>query len=163
MEYSTDKISTPFGVSHNNKIKNTTKLSFPSKEYILLLRAIDTIPIDISNLYKYLPPNLNIIYNNVWTLKSLQEINISNKDLSYIDLGIMYAGMGWYYVISIDKDTKKYFVRIDGGSNGYDVEDNEKFFKNKAFRPSTDKLYSSMIYLLDLDEYKLRDCAHSSE
>lgn len=163
MEYRSDSISTPFGVYHRNKVENPKKLSFPSQEYIVLSRTLDNIPADMADLYQYLPPNLNIVYDEVWTLKSLQEMNNSNRDLSYIDLGIMYGGMGWYYAISIDKNTKRYFVRLDGGSNGYDVEDNEKYFKNTAFRPSTDKLYSNILYLLKLDEDKLRDCAHSSE
>lgn len=53
------------------------------------------------------------------------------------DLALQYEGMGWVYVLTLDRESGQYFVRMDGGSNGYDRLNNERFFQ--AYRPSSRK------------------------
>lgn len=52
--------------------------------------------------------------------------------MDYVDIGMSYAGMGHSWVLSWHKEERKYFIRMDGGSNIYDVKDNyERYVINK--------------------------------
>jgi hypothetical protein len=46
------------------------------------------------------------------------------------DLALKYHGMGWVYLLALDTVTGKYFIRMDGGSSGWDRDANWKFYKN---------------------------------
>lgn len=48
--------------------------------------------------------------------------NVGQKD--FLDVGMCYAGMGYCFVLAWHKKQEKFFFRMDGGSNGYDVEYN---------------------------------------
>lgn len=51
------------------------------------------------------------------------------------DLALQYEGMGWVYVLTLDRESGNYFIRMDGGANGYDRDANAKFFQ--TYRPSS--------------------------
>ena len=72
-----------------------------------------------------------------FTIMNLEKIR-SQKDAysGFIDIGVRYAGMGHVIVLSLDMETGKMFLRMDGGSNGFDREDNWRFYQNK--KPSVD-------------------------
>ena len=46
----------------------------------------------------------------------------------WIDLGMVYSGMGYWHALSWDKVTKKAFIRLDGGSSGHDRHYNREFY-----------------------------------
>ena len=110
---------------------------------------IDNNNIDIINKFKMLglPMNLNdffinnqaynkeIYINNITFLsikKILELVNIYNNDniSNIIDLGFIYEGMGWIKVIYYNTKFNKLFLRMDGGSNGYDRLHNYNDMKN---------------------------------
>lgn len=64
---------------------------------------------------------------NWMSLKAIWErLQVYRKEgqQSIIDLAYRYAGMGWINVLSMDVKTGKFFYRADGGSSGYDREEN---------------------------------------
>ena len=80
----------------------------------------------------------NFIQNNEFTIFTMDQIltriEYTGKNYGYtrlIDVGLAYAGMGYYVVLSWDRTKHKYFFRFDGGSNGIDRQINEKFFLTK--------------------------------
>ena len=58
-------------------------------------------------------------------------------------LGSMYDGMGWYNVFGIsshpDHKETQFFFLLDGGSNYFDRNGNEKFFRSN--HPSKNQLF----------------------
>jgi hypothetical protein len=90
-------------------------------------------------VYAYLGLNTEndeLVYNN-YTFLSLTNIS---KELDrqkkygqnkFVDIGMRYAGMGHCFVLSWHKIERKFFIRLDGGANGYDVQYNHtKFIEN---------------------------------
>jgi hypothetical protein len=66
--------------------------------------------------------------------KIISRLEYTGKNYGHtrlIDIGMSYAGMGHYHVLSWDRIEQKYFYRLDGGSNGYDRQANEEFFLTK--------------------------------
>jgi hypothetical protein len=53
------------------------------------------------------------------------------------DIFITYAGMGWVYVFYYIPKTGMFAQRMDGGSNGYDRQDNYNRFKSDEFDPTS--------------------------
>lgn len=48
-------------------------------------------------------------------------LEVSEKR-KFIDIGYFYDGMGWVNIISWNPENKSVFIRLDGGSNGVDVD-----------------------------------------
>ena len=73
---------------------------------------------------------------NDWCILSLNDVCSDYElmreytDNKIIDFARLYIGMGHYYMCAYDSNTYSYFVRRDGGSNGYDREINFNFFCN---------------------------------
>ena len=74
---------------------------------------------------------------------------ISNEPIYYkgskiYSLASLYDGIGSYVILSVslseDNQLKPFFFRLDGGSNGYDRELNENYFKH--FIPPKNKMLS---------------------
>ena len=107
------------------------------------LSIIENNNVDIINEFKILGLEKNIndffldheaynkeIYINNITFFSISKIldlykcykndNITN----IIDIGFIYQDMGWIKVIYYNTKFNKLFLRMDGGSNGYDRLDN---------------------------------------
>ena len=61
-----------------------------------------------------------------------------------LDIAIQYAGMGHIEVLTMDKDTKEFFVRSDGGSNDFERED--YFEKYKTMKPTESGDYEMMTF-----------------
>lgn len=70
------------------------------------------------------------VYIGDWTFMSLNKCLENYKDYcdndqnSLFDIAYIYAGMGHIKVIACDLNNHLLFERPDGGSNGYDREDN---------------------------------------
>lgn len=82
-----------------------------------------------------------------FTIMDLKKIE-SQKDTysGFIDIGVRYAGMGHVIVLSLDMESGKLFLRMDGGSNGFDREDNWRFYQNK--KPSVD--FKKNLFTMDV-------------
>jgi hypothetical protein len=72
------------------------------------------------------------------TLISLKTIKKNcNEHIQYgqnyfVDLGMKYAGMGYCYILAWNVEEQKFFFRMDGGSNYFDVEYNyRRYIKSK--------------------------------
>lgn len=96
------------------------------------------IPKELTYLYLGLKNQEDSIIYQDFTFLNLNSINKYAKEMrqddqeEYIDIAVSYIGMGHYWVVSWHKDQRKYFIRMDGGSNGYDAKDNyERYVKNK--------------------------------
>lgn len=59
----------------------------------------------------------------------------ANDQHCICDIALRYEGMGWVEVLALDTESGKYFVRLDGGSNGYDRQFNWDYYK--TYRPSS--------------------------
>jgi len=72
------------------------------------------------------------IYIGEWTImtlnRSLEQYKdyCDNNQRGVFDIGFTYCGMGHIMVISCDLNNHLLFKRRDGGSNGYEREDNYK-------------------------------------
>jgi hypothetical protein len=66
------------------------------------------------------------------------------KETKMYSLGFCYDGMGWYNVLTVsllpENIEKPFFFRLEGGSNGYDRENNLQFFKKN--QPPKHKMFN---------------------
>ena len=80
-------------------------------------------------------PNIEV-YIGKWTIISLnnalERYNQYSKDgqKQIFDIGFQYHGMGWIKVLSCDLNNHLLFYRFDGGSNGWDRDNNYKKILN---------------------------------
>ena len=107
---------------------------------------------------------LRILY---CSLKTDQESNISGltflklKEIenrfenynNFFDIGVIYARMGHVIVLSFVPSVKKLFFRYDGGSNGYEREDNYNYYHN--YDPLEEKSIENDRYGFGLTVHKL--------
>lgn len=66
-----------------------------------------------------------IITENGWTLFSIEQIfdrYKNDKDKLWIDIGIVYQGLGHVLTLRMDIRNGELFMQPDGGSNGYERE-----------------------------------------
>ena len=107
---------------------------------------------NIKLIYQLLGDNEKEIYIGDWTLMSINEaikiyknycLNGQNK---IFDIGYRYMGMGHIEMISCDLDTHLLFYRPDGGSNGWDREDNFKKVLDKGADPYEKFFFSKWFY-----------------
>lgn len=154
------------------KVLNKCKISFAnhsSTQLPFFFRDINQVDFieNTNNIERYnIPESLNRniklifqllgdpekeIYIGGWTIMSLKECTeryneLSKKDRKDVfDIGYRYMGMGHIEMISCDLNNHLLFYRPDGGSNGWDRQDNynnlinngannyEKFFFGKWF------------------------------
>ena len=61
-----------------------------------------------------------------------------DKTLFNLDISVKYLGMGHCIILSIDKESHKFFLKYDGGSNYYDtlnyIQNNESLNKKPKFK-----------------------------
>jgi hypothetical protein len=99
------------------------------------------LPKELKVLYSRIGSNTEYSYQSKLTFLKLDEINRRSKShTNFIDIAIASIGMGWVQVLGYHKDSNKYFVRMDGGSNGYDREYN--YNKYKDYIPNETELKS---------------------
>jgi hypothetical protein len=96
------------------------------------------IPKELTYLYLGLKDDKENMRYKQFTFIDLNSINESaskmreEDQINYIDIGMSYAGMGHFWVLSWLKEERKYFIRMDGGSNGYDASHNyERYVRTK--------------------------------
>lgn len=118
-------------------------------------------PLYFRILYHTVDPTKEIVikYDNVnedefteslLTLFSLKEIIDRSKNYpNFIDVGLTNKGLGHINVYSFDLKSKKFFVRRDGGSNGYDRYAYCQFYCRESYHPSTESLLSFSDLLFD--------------
>ena len=66
-----------------------------------------------------------IITQNGWTLFSIEQIfdrYKNNQDNLWIDIGLVYCGLGHVLTLRMDIRNGEFFMQPDGGSNGYECE-----------------------------------------
>jgi len=69
-----------------------------------------------------------------------KDIYWQHNQRRFLDIAMAYAGMGWFYVVAWDRITRKFFLRMDGGSNGWDRESNFGYFiQGEGFDLSDEK------------------------
>lgn len=141
-----DSTKQPFFSSDNNG--NKFVINFQS---LFNYNIPETLNRNVILIYKILGDHTKEIYLGEWTIMSLDKSLKNYKEYSdngqnnVFDIGYKYEGMGHITVISCDLKTHLLFYRPDGGSNGYDREDNyqnlikhgsghyEQFFFSKWF------------------------------
>lgn len=142
--------------SEPNEIANFDDIICHRSELLNELVEQHNFPLEFKLLYSKISDNHEIFYKNVIFL-SLETIkkkfisysnynNGNNGQTRFVDIAIMYHGMGYYYVLSWERNKKKCFIRIDGGSNGYDRSDNFEYFMNLKTENLSDN------YLFDFSE-----------
>ena len=58
---------------------------------------------------------------------------------NFIDIASRYIGMGWIEIIAFCPKTKLFFYRCDGGSNGFEVEHNQKIYTHFDLQNNMEK------------------------
>lgn len=127
-------------ISNDNDIHSTQQPFFASQSAKSNLNFVNNIKRDIpviheklnrniKEIYKYTQSDNQEIYLHDWTFMSINEItqrynSIKEQRNDIIDIAFRYHGMGWILVLSCDLNNSLLFERMDGGSNGFDREDN---------------------------------------
>lgn len=102
------------------------------------------IPITLAMLFRiFSNKNAEIKIKNMTILSPYQIIKDKDDYQHILNIGIIYCGMGHISVLTMDKNTKKFFFRPDGGSNGYERED----YYNKYYilEPSKDENFKNRL------------------
>ena len=105
-----------------------------SKKFKVGFKDIPELPSSLNRHFKLfyeIVSNPKIeVYIGEWIMMSLNEVLENYKQLcskgqeTVFDIGYRYKGMGHIEVIACDLSNHLLFFRNDGGSNGYDREDN---------------------------------------
>lgn len=86
-----------------------------------------SLPIEFKILYTPLPSTAEITVNH-FTFRTLSDI-LSEQYYDNVKLlGVIYHGMGYFVGLYFDIRDKTFFFGLDGGSNGYDRDDNAEFY-----------------------------------
>lgn len=107
----------------------TTKLK---SEYVEFMNEYN-FPLKLKLLYLILGNESKELHYNGFVFMDIKTIKdrVDNyKNL--FDIGFIYRGMGHIMALSMTKtkSDNQLFLRLDGGSNGFDREHNYKFFKD---------------------------------
>ena len=123
-------ISMPEWTSNNMPamIQSTSGEIIKDKSIEKKLNLIN-LPNEIKDFYKEIGTTLQEIYIKEWTFFSIQNIikmieNYKKDNIETIDFAYKYLGMGHVKVAFYDTRYQTIFYRNDGGSNGYDRNDN---------------------------------------
>ena len=142
-----------------DKIDEYTKRYMVSKE----LSDGKTIPIFPESLKTFFvdKPYTCEIYIKNWTIMSLQNMierfeSVSADGILALDIAFRYSGMGHINVLFYDPINQCYFIRWDGGSNGYDRKDN--YNKLKQYKYDGDMSYQMTFdQILQVMERKIEE------
>jgi hypothetical protein len=101
--------------------------SYVNSEYTEFLGKF---PFLFKILYMCVGADREINFKSGFTLLRLKEVHgrFDTYD-NFTDVGLTYMGMGHVMVLSMDKKSNKFFFRHDGGSNGYERDDNYNKYK----------------------------------
>ena len=162
----TDSLKTPFfqpnidnDIDINKYLSKTTNLDYVDKLnslsqkfkfskllYYIYLIIGDTTTEFVINLYTFF---------SLDNIESQYNVLEKNGQTKICDIAVSYAGMGHVNVLSIDIGSGKLYTRPDGGSNGYDRDDNFKFSLTVDLQEYQDKLYEIDKFLLGDETTKL--------
>jgi hypothetical protein len=71
-------------------------------------------------------------FMNLETTLRQAKLYQSENQYEFIDLAMTYGGMGYCWIVAWHADQQKYFMRLDGGSNGFECQLNyRKYVKTK--------------------------------
>jgi len=140
-----ESISRPFfcQLKKNDTVKSY-KNEEKSKEITNILDSLP-LPRKVKELYEFTCCLDDEYYYGSFTFLSLKQIHLLYKDCiennqkRCCDFGYTYSGMGHVCVWCYDEKTEKIFKRDDGGSNGYERNDN--YMKKIVVNPDELKLY----------------------
>ena len=120
-------------------IKNSTESFTQYNE--LKLQIPENLNNNVKLIYEIFGNEKKEIYLDEWTIMSLEEALKRYKDLcaqgqnNVFDIGFRYIGMGHVEMISCDLQSHLLFYRPDGGSNGWDRENNFNDLIQKGSNP----------------------------
>ena len=104
---------------------------------------ISNLPYELQTLYFCINDINTEIKIKDWTFLTLKEMMERSEFYENIlDIGTKYMGMGHIYVLSYDTKNHRFFIRHDGGSNGYDRENYFNHYKTL----DTNIINQDMIY-----------------
>ena len=90
-----------------------------------------------------------IITDNGWTLFSIEQIfdkYKDNQDRLWIDIGLVYCGLGHVLTLRMDIRNGELFMQPDGGSNGYECE---MYYNKYASQVPKKSMYMNIKIVLD--------------
>lgn len=91
------------------------------------------LPLELRILYSRIGSQSEYKHPNELIFLSLSDIHKRIQSSPYkhfFDVAIAYAGMGWVHVLAYVPQHSKFFIRMDGGSSGYDRQDNLDKFRD---------------------------------
>jgi hypothetical protein len=128
------EIDNMFYMSQSKYSFDPTMTSKIAEKY---LDIYNNLPRELQILYSHIGDNKEYSHPSGLIFKPLYKINI-NTYSNFFDVAYAYAGLGHVHVIGYNPSTRKYFQRMDGGSNGYDRQENYLHYKN--YEPKAEEL-----------------------
>jgi len=136
--------------------------SLKEEDMCFLLKM--NLPAVLKNVYKILGSSKREFRYKGYTFFSLGgikkacEVYEGDGQYKFCDIGMQYYGMGHVKVITLCRETGLLFIRIDGGSNGYDRDTNynnfitldkmeENVFSIEEFIKNCEVLGEKFVYL----------------
>lgn len=126
----------PFFMSHTDLSITPEKLlasSSANQTFDITPKINSSLDPTLQTLYTFLDSPKREFTYGPFTFLSLHEIKkrynhfVKNNQHDICDLAVSYYGMGNVIVLSWDTNNQCYFMRIDGGPNDYERQDNFKF------------------------------------
>ena len=114
-------------------------------------------PLKLKMMYLLLNDSKKEVNIKEFTFISLRDVKEKSDNLNnIIDIGIYYMGMGHVCILGMDKNTKKFFFRHDGGSNGLEAE---VYLRNyRVLNPSASYPDKMLSFDEVLEKIKLFEC-----
>jgi hypothetical protein len=133
------------------------QLSPNAQEMLSSLITQYSLPKEISYLYLGLKDEKKsfvykrFTFTNLETTLKQAKFYQSYQQNIFVDLAMTYAGMGHCWIVAWHSEKQKYFMRLDGGANGYDYDLNhKKYIRNKI---NWDKLAGLMMVWTELKDF----------
>ena len=108
-------------IRRNRSAEHTAKVDYLFNKFVS--------PFELRIMYKIIgKPNVELLFGN-WSWMSMSDvekrIDVYEKhgNKNVVDWAVAYVGMGHAKVVSMDRNTGKFFFRFDGGANAYERED----------------------------------------
>ena len=138
----------------NYKLNNEKKEFMENNNFPYLLKNIYSILGDPKREFVY----KHFSFFSLDNIEKRQTIYKKDGQSKFIDIGLSYQGLGWVFVLTLNISNGKLFLRIDGGSNGYDRDNNYKKFINiKSSDITNDKMYTFEAFLTYIDKKELSE------
>ena len=143
-------------------IKLSNNLKDRILDYIQSNKYLQDIPLKLNRniilIYQIFAQPQKEIYLGEWTILSLEQAleiyksycNEGQKNV--FDIGYRHIGMGHIEVISCDLKSHLLFYRPDGGSNGYDREDNRRDVIQNGADKHQKFYFSNWFYNIQIDK-----------